>query len=79
VPRSSLEVSPLRTRRVEATVSLNDAFGSNRSSLVEAQVAIIVRYQLPLIHWKREKRFPMFAKRASNGNFYWYADTLPKN
>ena len=59
------------------TVSLNDPFKSNRKSLVGAQIAIVVDYELPLIHWHREKRFPVFAKRASNGNFYWYADTLP--
>ena len=59
------------------TVSLNDAFGGNRNALVSAQVAVIVKYALPLIHINREKRFPVFAKRTSNGNFYWYSDTLP--
>jgi hypothetical protein len=58
------------------TVALNDFFTGNRTSLVSAQIATVVQYELPLIHLHREKRFPLFAKRQSNGNFYWYSDTL---
>jgi hypothetical protein len=61
------------------TVALNDMFGGNRNSLLSAQVAIVVQYKLPWIHIHREKRFPLFAKRQSNGNFYWYSDTLPNS
>lgn len=59
------------------TLALNDFFGGTRQSLVSAQIAIVVDYELPLIRFHQEKRFPVFAKRQSNGNFYWYADTFP--
>jgi hypothetical protein len=58
------------------TVSLNDSFTGNRKTLVGAQIALIVKYELPLVHIRGEKRFPVVAKRATNGNFYWYADTV---
>jgi hypothetical protein len=61
------------------TVSLNDPFIGNRRALISAQIAVIVKYEWPLVHIHAEKRFPIFAKKASNGNFYWYADTLPTN
>jgi len=62
------------------TISLNEAFRGNRTTLVSAEIAIVVVYELPLplIHIRRAKRFPILAKRASNGNFYWYGDTLHK-
>jgi hypothetical protein len=59
------------------TVAISDLFGNpaeHQSSLVEAQISILVPYQLPLLHIHCQKRFPLFAKRQSNGNFYWYAD-----
>jgi hypothetical protein len=59
------------------TFSLNDLTRvANGNQLTEAEIAIIVVYDLPLIHWKREKVYPFFAKRQSNGNFYWYS-SLP--
>jgi hypothetical protein len=61
------------------TVSLNDVLSGNRGSLVSAQIAVVVKYKLPLIHIEMEKRFPVFSKRTSNGNFYWYADTPKTN
>ncbi len=60
------------------TESLNDVFSTNRYSLLNAEIAIVVEYDLPIIHLHREKRFPFFAKRQRNGAFYWYAETLPK-
>jgi hypothetical protein len=45
----------------------------HRSGVGSADIAIIVDYEIPLIHLTREKIFPLSAKRQSNGNFYWYA------
>ena len=53
------------------TFSLNQFLGS-QPTLVSAQIAIVVQYRLPWIHLNREKRSPLFAKRQTNGNFYWY-------
>jgi hypothetical protein len=60
------------------TFSLNQFLGSipsHGASLVSARIGIVVRYQLPWIRIHREKRFSLFAKRQSNGNFYWYSGT----
>lgn len=56
------------------TVTLNDPL--NISSVTSAEVAVVVTYELPGIHIRRKKLFPMFAKRQTNGNFYWYSDTF---
>ena len=64
------------------TVAINDAFGNpaeHESSLASAQISILVPYQLPLLRIHRQKRFPLVAKRQSNGRFYWYADAPPAN
>jgi hypothetical protein len=58
------------------TVALNDLFRDfQKSSPLKAPITVIVRYELPLLHFEREKRFPIFAKRQSNGAYYWYRDT----
>jgi hypothetical protein len=55
------------------TFALNEVMGTNPGQLRSANIAIRVEYEVPLIHWKREKVFPMFAHRQANGRFYWYA------
>lgn len=57
---------------------LNAFWTASRTALISADIAVIVDYELPLIHWKREKVFPLRAKRQSNGNFYWYS-YVPQN
>jgi hypothetical protein len=47
------------------------------ASLREAYLLWKVSYDWPLIHWRREKIFPISAYKQTNGRFYWYADTLP--
>lgn len=61
------------------TVSLNDIFRGDRATLLSAQIAVVIKYKLPLLPVRLEDRFPYIAHRASNGDFYWYADTLSKN
>lgn len=60
------------------TVALNDSFSSNRRSFVSGEMAIVVEYEIPLLHLHREKRFPFITKHQSNGYFYWYRETMPK-
>lgn len=60
------------------TVALNDVFRGNRKSLISAQMSVTVKYEVPFIHLRRQKRFPLFAKRQSNNDFYWYRDTALK-
>jgi hypothetical protein len=59
------------------TVALNDVFIGNRQSLISAQITVTVKYEIPVIHFQREKRFPLVAKRQTNNDFYWYRDTPP--
>ncbi len=59
------------------TFALNDAWTFPRDQLTAADIAIVIIYRVPIVHWKREKIFPMSARRQSNGNFYWYASARP--
>jgi hypothetical protein len=54
------------------------SFGFNEAiqmptDLDYADIAIVVKYEIPIIHWKRGKTYPMSAHKQSNGKFYWYA------
>jgi hypothetical protein len=59
------------------TFALNDMLSLGATQIVSADIAIVVNYEIPYIHWKRKKIFPLFAEKQSNGNFYWYANSLP--
>jgi hypothetical protein len=54
------------------TFGLNEIWGK-QPDLLSADVAILVDYKIPIIHWRREKRFPLSAVRQTIGNFYWYS------
>jgi hypothetical protein len=54
------------------TFGLNDIWGKP-SGFLSADMAIVIEYRIPIIHWKREKVFPFTAERQTNGHFYWYA------
>lgn len=59
------------------TVPLNDVITGSSLSLLGADIAVIVVYKLPVVFMTRRKVFPIYARRQSNGNFYWYADVAP--
>ena len=50
---------------------MNEIWGS-QTHLLTADIAILVKYEIPFIHWKREKIFPLTAVKQTNGQFYWY-------
>jgi len=54
------------------TFLLNDAFAPGFG---EGSLALIVDYEIPVIHLKREKVFPLLSKKRNNGTFYWAFDT----
>lgn len=55
------------------TISLNDVFGETEPGGIQyADIAVSIDYELPIIHWKRKKTFPLFTRRATNGKLYWY-------
>lgn len=60
------------------TFALNDSISVSKEVFGDADIAIILTYEIPLIHWKREKVFPFITKKQTNGNFYWYAEP-PRN
>jgi hypothetical protein len=41
--------------------------------LLTADIAIVIKYEIPIIHWKREKIFPLTAVKQTNHVFYWYS------
>ena len=63
----------------KSTIALNQIFHLCREGVASADVAIVVEYELPLIHLKVERLYPFAIKSQTNGNFYWYSDsrTLP--
>jgi hypothetical protein len=58
------------------TIALNDVWSVDNTLLMDADIAVVVHYEIPLIHWQKEKVFPMIAHRQTNGRFYWYAKTV---
>jgi hypothetical protein len=53
------------------TIALNDMFDWGADPQF-VDLAIIIRYEIPIIHWKREKKFPCYTRMQSNGKLYWY-------
>lgn len=53
------------------TFGLNEIWGK-QPNLLNADIAILVKYEIPIIHLKREKIFPLTAVKQTNGQFYWY-------
>jgi hypothetical protein len=47
--------------------------------LTSADIAIVVIYQVPFIHWRRTRAFPMTARRNSNGTFSWDVSPTPSD
>ena len=66
----------------QMTFAMNDlpiiAFSVNKKNLIDARIAVLVNYRLPIVHIAMRKPFYFFAKRQTNGNFYWYHDSTPK-
>jgi hypothetical protein len=50
---------------------MNEIWG-NQPNLLTADIAILVKYEIPIIHWERQKIFPLTAVKQTNGRFYWY-------
>ena len=61
------------------TVLLNDAIRLQDpiDGQTEADVALVVSYELPFTHWRREKIFPIYARRQKNGALIWYSHEPP--
>lgn len=58
------------------TFALNDVVDTHPGQLESAAIAVVVDYEIPIIHWQREKIFPFAAHRQTNGKFYWYSKTV---
>jgi hypothetical protein len=58
------------------TFALNEVFETSKANLqgtdIAADIAVVVDYEIPLIHWHHEKIVPYTLKKQTNGNFYWY-------
>src|SRR5579871_3943188 len=49
-------------------VALNEVWPDNLRPLLSGELAIMVEYRIPIIHWRRFKTFPYRAKQQSNGH-----------
>lgn len=54
------------------TVTLGEILGPWPHDILAADLAVIVSYTIPIIHWQREKTFPVAAHKQSDGRIYWY-------
>ena len=59
------------------TFAINDLLGAYKEPLISADLAIVVKYYTPIFPIAGEKIFPIYARKQSNGNFYWYARAPP--
>ena len=55
------------------TFAINDVFDTASGRISYADIAVVIDYEIPVIHLKREKVFPMEAHKQRNGKFYWYS------
>ena len=56
------------------TVALDDIFlPSGGATIVYADMAIVIRYEIPIIHLKQKKIFPFISRKQTNGKVYWYS------
>ena len=60
------------------TVSLEDVLTTDKNGIDSADIAIGVSYEIPYIHWRREKVFPLIARKEKDDRFHWYANSMPK-
>jgi hypothetical protein len=60
------------------TYAMNDIFMLGKNRLDSAEIEIVVSYEIPIIHLRRQERFPWYARKQTNGNFYWYSGQMPK-
>jgi hypothetical protein len=58
------------------TFALNDIYRICPQRVDAADIAVVVNYEVPLIHWKVERIYPLFARRQTNGQVYWYANSV---
>jgi hypothetical protein len=57
-------------------VSLDDLFRVPKDqppvpTLKFADIAAVVRYEIPIIHWRREKVFPLYTHPDKDGVLHW--------
>ena len=57
----------------------NNVIDGDKEDLVSADFAILIHYEVPVIHWQRQKLFPINVTRTEDGNFHWYAEPEPKH
>jgi len=54
------------------TFALDDImYARDKGGLAYADIAIVIQYRVPYLPWTREKTFPLYTRKASNGKLYW--------
>jgi hypothetical protein len=55
------------------TIAIDDIMTPAPGTKIEyADFEIIISYEIPIVHWRREKAFPCHTRQQSNGKLYWY-------
>ena len=56
------------------TLAFDQFMNFPSSALGRADLAIVIDYDLPIIHIRRTKIFPYYTRKLTNGGFAWYSD-----
>ena len=60
------------------TVLLDDAFqAASGSQIIDAEIEIVAKYTVPIIHWQRTRTFTVVSRRQNNGSFTWDSKKTP--
>jgi hypothetical protein len=64
--------------RLPTTSGLDDRFTFSLKDMFRGMgigdLAVVIDYEIPIIHLKRRKIFPILSRRRSNGTAYWAFD-----
>ena len=55
------------------TIAFDQVLAAPPNHLGKADIAVVIEYELPVIHFGMTKRFPYYARKQASG-FAWYSD-----
>jgi len=56
------------------TLAFDQFMNFQSSAFEKADLAIVIDYELPIIHVRKTKVFPYYTRKLANGSFAWYSD-----
>ena len=57
----------------------NTVLDGDAETLLKGDFAILVYYEVPIVHWHGHKLFPLKVVKQEDGSFHWFAEPEPKH